>query len=152
MLKYVKSIYFFERICSYLDERKKLKLVKNNKSLQKMINVSIINYKLFKGNYYIFETNKILKEYNGYDNRLIYEGEYLNGEKNGKGKEYYFHGELLFEGEYLNGEKNGKGKEYYFHGELLFEGEYLNGEKNGKGKEYYANGKLKFEGEYLNGK
>ena len=41
----------------------------------------------------------------------------------------------MFEGEYLNGERNGKGKEYdYDNGKLEFEGEYLNGERNGKGK------------------
>ena len=37
-------------------------------------------------------------------------------------------GQLLFEGEYLNGKRNGKGKEYW-NGELEFEGEYLNGER-----------------------
>ena len=37
-------------------------------------------------------------------------------------------GRLKFEGEYLNGERNGKGKEYY-KGKLLFEGEYLNDKK-----------------------
>jgi len=67
------------------------------------------------------------------------------------GKEYYDNGELKFEGEYLNGERNGKGKEYYENGKLKFKGEYLNGKLNGKVKEYYYNGKLKFEGEYLNG-
>ena len=47
---------------------------------------------------------------------------------------------LIFEGEYLNGKRNGKGKEYYyFDGKLKFEGEYLNGERNGKGKEYNEN-------------
>ena len=31
----------------------------------------------------------------------------------GKGKEYdEYDGELIFEGEYLNGKRNGKGKEY----------------------------------------
>ena len=34
---------------------------------------------------------------------LISEGEYLNGKRNGKGKEYYDNGDLKFEGEYLNG-------------------------------------------------
>ena len=34
---------------------------------------------------------------------LVYEGEYLNGKKNGKGKEYYENGELRFEGEYIKG-------------------------------------------------
>ena len=84
---------------------------------------------------------------------LIFEGEYKNGRKNGKGKEYN-NKKLLFEGEYLNGKRwngklygkdgciefeikdgNGKIKEYYDDGKLKFEGEYLNGEINGKGKE-----------------
>ena len=44
-------------------------------------------------------------------------------------KEYNLNNKLKFEGEYVNGERNGKGKEY-FKNELIFEGEYLN-EKNG---------------------
>ena len=57
----------------------------------------------------------------------------------------------MFEGEILNGKRNGKGKEYNdYNGKLEFEGEYLNGERNGEGKEYYDNGKLEFEGEYKN--
>ena len=49
---------------------------------------------------------------------------------------------MIFEGEYLNGKRNGKGKEYYDNGKLTFEGEYLNGKRNGKGREYDYNGKL----------
>jgi len=45
---------------------------------------------------------------------LIFEGEYKNGRKNGKGKE------LLFEGEYLNG-KRWNGKEYDKDGYIEFE-------------------------------
>ena len=78
-----------------------------------------------------------------------------------KMKEYYWD-KLKFEWEYLNGERNGKGKEYNDEGKLIFEGEYLKSQRNG-GKEYDYNGKLKFEGmfkddeliiedEYLNGK
>ena len=53
------------------------------------------------------------KKYNGkgYDENgnIIYE--LING--NGKVKEYWVsYGSLMFEGEYLNGKKNGKGKEY----------------------------------------
>ena len=33
---------------------------------------------------------------------LSYEGEYLNGKRNGNGKEYLFSGDLIFEGEFLN--------------------------------------------------
>ena len=42
---------------------------------------------------------------------------------------------LKFEGEYLNGKRNGKGIEYQSDGDLIFEGEYLDGKKwNGKGR------------------
>ena len=34
---------------------------------------------------------------------------------------------MKFEGEYINGKRNGKGKEYDENGELMFEGEFLNG-------------------------
>ena len=58
-------------------------------------------------------------------------------------------GKLKFEGEYLKGEKNGKGKEYHSNGKLLFEGEYLKNKKwNGKGYD----GKNKKVFEITNGK
>ena len=55
--------------------------------------------------------------------------------KNGQGyvKEYEYD-KLSFEGKYLNGERNGSGKEYNQFGGLLFESEYLNGKRHGKGK------------------
>ena len=62
----------------------------------------------------------------------------------GIGKEYYKNGELKFEGEFLNGLRNGKGKEYYENNKLKFEGEYLNG-KRWYGKEYNINGTISFE-------
>ena len=51
--------------------------------------------------------------------------------KNGIGyvKEYDILGILLFEGEYKNCVRNGKGKEYNRNGKLLFEGEFKNGKK-----------------------
>ena len=39
------------------------------------------------------------------------------------------YGILIFEGEYLNGERNGKGKVYNDKGEIIFEGEYINGKR-----------------------
>ena len=84
-----------------------------------------------------------------YENYLKYEGEYLNGKKTGKGKDYDYEGNLIFEGEYKNGLKNGKGI-YYELGYLLFEGEFKDGIRNGKGK-YYFYGHLKYEGDYFNG-
>ena len=51
---------------------------------------SLFNYRHFLGRYIIYESKlkKYGKEYNGYDDGLIYEGEYLNEKKNGKGKEF----------------------------------------------------------------
>ena len=76
------------------------------------------------------------KKYNGkgYDenSNIIYE--LING--NGKVKEYWDNDKLRFEGEYLNRKRHGKGKEYDYDGKLKFDGEYLNGERNGKVIEY----------------
>ena len=79
-----------------------------------------------------------------------YEELYLNAEKIGAEKDYYYLYEV-FEGEYLNGLRNGKGKQYnadYFR--LIFEGIFLNGKKwNGKGKEHNNKGEIDLE--YING-
>ena len=97
------------------------------------------------------EGKGLVKEY--FNGDLRFEGAYLNGERNGKGKEYDFNGKLIFEGEYLNGNKyngkgydplnkvsyelkQGKGAKKEYTEEFIFEGEYLNGTRNGRGKEY----------------
>ena len=66
------------------------------------------------------------------EGKVIYE---LNN-VNGKGKVYDNNNNnlLIFEGEYLNGKRNGKRKKYYIGGNLLFEGAYINDKRNGKGK------------------
>ena len=76
---------------------------------------------------------KYNKKWNGkgYDQNGIIIYELING--NGKVKEYYDNGIIKFEGEYLNGKRNWKGKEYdKYNGRLIFEGEYLNDKKNKK--------------------
>ena len=75
-----------------------------------------IIYKLDNGK------NNIVKEYDYIIGTLVFEGEYLNGKRNGKGKEYNYIGKIEFEGEYLNGNRlDGKKK--------LYEIQYLNGIK-----------------------
>ena len=163
------SFEICKKIFSCLTEKKKLEIIQYNNNMQNELDININNYKCFTGKY--LKNENIVREYN-HDDKLIYEGEYLNGKRNGKGKEYYENGLVKFEGEYMKGKKwngkgydknnniiytlnNGKGfiKEYNNINFLIFEGKYLNGEKNGKGKEYdYYNGKLIFDGEYLNGK
>ena len=63
----------------------------------------------------------------GYDETGKIAYELING--NGKGKIFNFDEELIYEGEYLNGKRNGKGKEYN-KGNLIYEGEYLDNKKN----------------------
>ena len=56
-------------------------------------------------------------------------------------------GKLIYEGEYLNGERNGRGKEYYDNGQIKYKGEYLYDLKI-KDK-YYVIEKLEYEGDFL---
>ena len=101
----------------------------------------------------------------------LFEGEYLNDIRYGKGRQYCENGNLKFEGEFIDNEiiadtkydENGNILYQYNNsnkirkifdfdrGNLKFEGEYLNGVKNGNGKKYFYCF-LEFEGEYLNGK
>ena len=83
-----------------------------NKKLQNIFGVNIENYKKISGKYKIIDNNGFGKEYKLDTNKLIFEGQYLNGKRNGKGKEYK-NGKIIFEGEFLNGERwIGKGEEY----------------------------------------
>ena len=110
-----------------------------------------------------------------YDNNceLKFEGEYLNGERNEKGTQY-FDGMVYFEGEFKNGKfwngifyeddgyddfefelinGNGEIKNYSKYAGLVLERGYKNGEINGKVKIYNPfKGDLRFESEYKNGK
>ena len=113
MLENIKSIFFLKMVFFYIDDKRKLELIKYNKAFQDKLNINIIHYKLFSKKYLIFETERKSREYNKDNGYLIYEGEYLNGKRNGKGKEYDGFGKIKFEGEYLNGERwNGYGEQY----------------------------------------
>ena len=138
MLERIKSDFFTQLLFSFINEEVKLKSIRYNKKLQQKININIMNYKLFTGKYIIYEEDGKGKEYNGYDDNLIFEGEILKGQRNGKGKEYYDNGSLKFEGEYKNGKRNGKGEEYYDCDYIeRFEMEYVNGNRIRKSKEHY---------------
>ena len=95
--------------------------------------------------YILYESQGFSKEYNIFNDRSIYKIEFLNGKRDGIGREYY-NDVLIFEGEYLNGKKwNGKG--YTRNGNVLYE------LKDGSGlvKEYNIKDNIIFEGHYKNG-
>ena len=168
MLEHIKAEFFKKQLLLFLNEKRKLQLIKYNKNFQNKMGINIINYRTLSGRYIIYESKNKGKEYTSIGNTLIFEGEYLHGERNGYGKEITFffvsnniqdddaqffeNNGNTYEGEYANGKRHGKGREFRYDGKLVFEGEYLNGERNGKGKELNWDGKLKYEGTYLKGK
>ena len=139
MLKNAKSLFFIRFLFSFLNDKRKLEIIKYNKNAQNILDISLKNYKLFSGCYIIYEKWGIGKEYFFENDELKYEGGYLNGKRNGRGKEYK-NGYPIFQGQYLNGKRNGFGKEYddsFFgyrgidndKGKIIFEGIYKNNKK-----------------------
>ena len=78
--------------------------------------------------------------------KYLFEGFYLNGERNGKGTEYATRYKLIiFDGEYYNG-RRWNGKIYNYEGNIISE------LKNGKGFiKTYRDGILDFEEGIFNG-
>ena len=74
------------------------------------------------------------KKWNGKGYNYNEELEYEIKNGTGKVKEYDYCGKLIFVGDYINGERNGIGKEYYENGKVKFEGKYLCGKKMEKEK------------------
>ena len=142
----IKSRYILKFIFRHLNKNKNLEIIRYNKLIQQRTTVNIEDYKKQGKRYKIGEKNGYGREYKLDTNILLFEGEYFNSRKNGKGKEYYEDGKIKFEGEYKKGKKV-EGKCYNNEGEI-----FLVIVKDSKGKELFNNGNLKFEGEYLNGK
>ena len=101
------SEFFIKILFSHLNEKIKLKAVKYNNNLKNKIDITLMNYKFFIWKYIEYEDKRKGKEhlYNGI---LIYEGEFLDGERSGKGKEYR-DDYVKYEGEFLHGKRHGKG-------------------------------------------
>ena len=159
MLEIIKATYTIKILFDHIFERRKLKIVKYNISLKNILGLNLIDYIRFSGRYIKYETKDKDKgkKYNSFTDEVVFEGEYKNGERNGKGKEYDKLGNLIFEGEWKSGKrwnvkrcgkydnvfkkelKEGKGVLYEYSEckQILYRGEYSNGERNGKGKEFY---------------
>lgn len=84
-----------------------------------------------------------------------YEGDFKNGEYDGKGKQYFGVRDdkaiLHYEGEWTKGRYNGKGKLYFDNGNVQYKGELKNGHYNGKGTLYDEQGNVVHKGEFKNG-
>ena len=80
---------------------------------------------------------------------IVYNGDFLEGLKDGKGKEETI--ENIYEGEYKNDKKNGKGKLYYKILKDTYEGDFKDNNITGKGFYEWSN-KETYKGTFLNGK
>ncbi|XP_069832947.1 histone-lysine N-methyltransferase SETD7 isoform X2 [Dendropsophus ebraccatus] len=75
-----------------------------------------------------------------------FEGNFVHGEKNGRGKFFFFDGSTL-EGFYVDDALQGQGVYTYEDGGVLH-GTYVDGELNGPAQEHDADGRLIFKGQY----
>ena len=53
MMKEIKSSFITKRIILYIDEKRKLKLLKYCKNIRNQVGINLINNKLFQGKYII---------------------------------------------------------------------------------------------------
>ena len=85
-LKNVKSIYILKKIIYHLVKNIKLDLIKYNKALQRKMIINIEDYKNLSRIYRIIDKNGHGIEKRVGSNKLVFEGEYLNGKKMEKEK------------------------------------------------------------------
>merc|ERR1712098_257436 len=79
----------------------------------------------------------------------VYEGEWKDGKRNGKGKMTYGQSSRriiheVYEGDWEDGKRNGKGKMTYskwpYSSGEVYEGDWEDDKRNGKGKMTYSSG------------
>ena len=91
----------------------------------------------------IFKDNEIINGKLYLANKTYYIGNFKDYKPNGKGKIFDENEKLIYEGDFIDGEFEGKGKQIFDFG--YYEGEFKNDDYNGKGK-YYENNILKLDG------
>ena len=82
----IKSSYIIKTIFLFFNKKKRLNMIIYSKEMQNILLVDINYYKKISGRYKIGGKNGKGKEYILDTNRLIFEGEYLNGKKMEKEK------------------------------------------------------------------
>jgi antitoxin component YwqK of YwqJK toxin-antitoxin module len=89
--------------------------------------------------------------YNLENGNCEYFGSFVNGMRQGWGKEFHDNGNLACEGEFVGGNASGKNlKLYDSKGRLEYSGEVVDKYKQGKGQEFFTNGQIFIEGHFEN--
>ncbi|WP_139365140.1 MORN repeat-containing protein [Litchfieldia alkalitelluris] len=87
---------------------------------------------LLGGNMKIYRKGNV--EYNLKTKKKVYEGEFLNGKRHGKGKEFL--DGFIYIGEFIEGKKHGEGTEVCKNTKTwIYKGQYSEDKRHGQGKE-----------------
>jgi hypothetical protein len=128
------------------------KIIKIKEKIDKSINSTQKNDNLFNKITYIGNIKNFKKE--GFGKEIgpdyIYEGNYHNDMKNGKGKITFLNMGDYYEGDFINDKITGFGK-YIWSNKHEYIGDFIEGDMNGKGKYKWPDGN-EYEGEYVNNK
>ena len=71
--------------------------------------------------------------------KRIYEGDFFKNKIEGNGKYIYKSG-YYYIGQFKNGERNGKGIQYYPNGNIRYEGDFVDDLYDGNGKVFFEGG------------
>lgn len=159
MLENINSVYILQWIFSFLKETKTLKIISTNNSLKEKFSVDIIEYKKFAKKYVIKDKNGNYEIKSPINNIVYYEGGYINGKKNGYGKEYklmrfrysdfFRQNELYLKEININNLEDMEKSEYFKNIRFIEESKKDILNNKGDGFLYYIN--LEYEGEFKNG-
>ena len=84
-----------------------------------------------------------------YLNGDLYKGEIKNNLPNGKGIKYYgSSNKIRYQGDFVNGIQEGRGKYIWENGEYYI-GDWKNDKKNGYGTIFLNNGRIKYQGNFI---
>lgn len=128
--------------------------------------VEEISYDHYTNEKYLIKSKGILKKDQAYhtqlytgtfvgyntDNKIVFEGKYVNGKREGKHIDYYDNGNIEFIWNFKNDRLHGKHIRYYRSGNIMFIGHYKNGILHGDYIDYYENGNIKSKMTFKDGK
>lgn len=83
-------------------------------------------------------------------NGEIYQGKWLNNQRNGTGKCFYKNGDV-YRGKWVNGKRCGQGRLKSKDGSL-YVGSWMDNKQHGSGQLYYPDSSLAYEGDWVMGK
>jgi len=133
----------------YIDNYNHFKDLKKKQDATRTSKYVRINYDLHPDAMVGDQKIKLLNYKKGILSYGIYDGQMLNGIRQGKGKYVWANGDV-YDGQWHDGKMQGKGKKVYANGDV-YDGQWHDGKKQGKGKLVWANGDV-YDGQWHDGK